>query len=356
MNRFSYWISFFLSAALAWAGISYFTSSALTDRPERPALSIFGQVFPSEYSAAGWTTVHDIYFHGLFGAGTRLRQADLFLLGSSHVEFGLSAAQLSEQMSRPGHPVRVFNLGVGCHEAIDFDLDILSRNQVVGRSAIADTYTLYSEESSCAQRTRGFDTVQAYVSVFKIWSKLSYDWLFDPYFARIKFDEQGSHVQRFMSGSLIEESWETGDAVLAWHPVTGSLYPNSVQPLTDIVTAAEDISPDIDWRLDAPAMSIPAPILQQARRLSLDLSVTLMPWAPLFPGEPALYRQLTALLRSEPTSETLCFSPIPAAGLSSFDKGLHYSGAAKALATSRLAGSLTGERCSRHGEQNGPRG
>jgi hypothetical protein len=71
--------------------------------------------FVAEYGGVGAYVGHLLYYWGLFGMRDRIRQADIVLLGSSHTQFGLSARQLSEILSREsGRPIKAFNLGLGC--------------------------------------------------------------------------------------------------------------------------------------------------------------------------------------------------------------------------------------------------
>ena len=110
MNSFlrSCWLSslvttlvLFVSTSLAWKA---------TERkfPSVPDIRWLGRTsYISAYAELG-TTMHYIYHLGLFGMRERLQKSDILLLGSSHVEYDLSAAQLSQKLSNfSGHPVTV---------------------------------------------------------------------------------------------------------------------------------------------------------------------------------------------------------------------------------------------------------
>src|ERR1700761_4562784 len=115
-----YWPSFATSLVVAIALLVALTAPGLAGRPSRPDLPDPSRSYPSEYSSAGSDVGHDLLYHGLFGSGAALRHANLFLIGSSHYEFGFSAAALDQTLSKDGQPVRAFNMGLGCGESASF--------------------------------------------------------------------------------------------------------------------------------------------------------------------------------------------------------------------------------------------
>ena len=243
-----YWLGFSTCTLAALFFVNRFTTASPAQRPPRPNLPTLSRTFPAEYSAAGSDTAHDIFLHGLFNIGARLRRADVFLIGSSHIEFGLSADELGLLLSRPGHAVSAYNLGLGCGESAGFGLEILARNGITGRTAIAEAGMLNTAITPiCGPESAGRDVVQAYTSVLKIWAKYLSDWVLDPVLPRFVFAEDGMHVQRFLYGMLIEREWKTGDVVMGWHPVEGAFYPG--QPMRETEVGGASRARGVDWTI-----------------------------------------------------------------------------------------------------------
>jgi hypothetical protein len=340
----AYWLSLTGCSLAALFLLGYFTAVPLATRPPRPDMPAFGQTFVSEYNAAGWDAAHDIFFHGLFNMGDRLRHTDLFLVGSSHFEFGLSAAQMESLLSKNGRAFRVFNLSAGCGETAGFGLDALAANGVSSRSVIAEAGFLDTPASGpCARRTEGFDTVQAYFDVFRIWTKCLYDWVFDPVLPRLVFAEDGLHIQRFLYGFLVERDWETGDVTLAWHPVEGEFYPD--HPIRQTEVAAASLDRGVDWKLNDGEILVNDLLRRKATALDIDLSLTFLPWVIPFPGFDKWYDAQAASIRPTQSEETRCLIPISVESLLSWDGGNHLTGKSRALATERLVAGIEASRC-----------
>jgi hypothetical protein len=340
----SYWLGLTSGSAAALFLLGYFTAPLLAARPTRPEMPDFGRVFVSEYNAAGWDATHDIFFHGLFNMGDRLRRTDLFLVGSSHFEFGLSAARMASLLAKNGRAPHVYNLSGGCGETAGFGLDTLAANGVSGRSVIAEAgFPDLPDLGPCARRTEGFDRVQAYFDVFRIWTKCLYDWMFDPLLPRLVIAEDGLHVQRFMYGLLVERDWETGDVMLAWHPVEGAFYPNDPIRQTEVAAAARDRGHD--WRLGEGEILVNEKFRRKAAALDVDLSETFVPWVRPLPDFDRWYNAQTASIRPIGSEATRCLIPIPVESLLSWDGGNHLTGTSRSLATERLAAGIEAGHC-----------
>jgi hypothetical protein len=339
----SYWLGF-ATVATAALLLAVAGTASLGIRPPRPTLPDIGQAFPSEYSAAGSDTAHDIFLQGLFGVDAHLRAADLFLLGSSHVEFGLSAGALGALLPKDGRPRRVYNLGLGCGETTGFELEILRRNGISDRPAIAEAGTLLDPgPRQCGQRSDGFDTVQAYVAVLKVWSKYLYDWSVDPVLPRLVFAEGGSHLRRFLFGMVVERDWATGDLVRAWHPYDGAFYPGQPRRETAVDTAAQALG--IDWQIGNGQIAVDDSLRRQAASLDIELAVTALPWAGTLPHFNAALHREAMRFRLDTSEATRCFVAIPADALSSWDGGNHLTELSRRLATQRLADGLRETHC-----------
>jgi hypothetical protein len=340
----TYWLGFSTCALAALVFVNRFTSAPPTQRPPRPDLPTLSRTFPAEYSAAGSDTAHDIFLHGLFNIGARLRRADVFLIGSSHIEFGLSAVELGRLLSRPGHAMNAYNLGLGCGESSGFGLEILAKNGISGRTAIAEAGMLNSAITpTCGPESAGRDVVQAYTSVLKIWAKYLSDWALDPVLPRFVFAEDGMHVQRFLYGMLIEREWKTGDVVLGWHPDEGVFYPRQPMRETEVATASRVRG--VDWKIGNGQITVSQPLRQQAAALSTNLTMTFLPWARPMSSFQAWYEAQSARIQRDPSEKTRCFVAIPADGLLSWDGGNHLTGKSRSLATKRLAAGFQDRTC-----------
>jgi hypothetical protein len=347
MNWRAYWLGFSICTPAAVLLVGYFTAASLAGRPPRPDLPRFDQSFPAEYSAAGSSLAHDIFFHGLFNVGERLRAADIFLIGSSHFEFGLSAAEFETLLSKEGHAVHAYNLGLGCGETASFGLEILAKNGVSGGSVIAEAGTLDIPGAwVCGQQAKRHDIVQAYAAVLNAWAKYLYDWAFDPILPRFVIAVDGTHVQRFLYGFLVEREWARGDILFAWHPVEGKFYPDHPMRETEVAAAAR--ARGVDWQISDGQFTVEKPLQQQAAALGVDLTVTLVPFVypkTIFSDFNLWYQGQVSRIQSTASGDTRCFVAIPAEGLRSWDGGNHLTGKSRALATERLAAGYEARRC-----------
>ena len=96
MDRFSriFWQGCLGSSAVAFLALHLWWNHCKVGLPDRPPFPGVGDSYISEYNNLG-SASHYLYQFGLFGMGDRIRQSDVLLLGSSHMEYGISAAQLS---------------------------------------------------------------------------------------------------------------------------------------------------------------------------------------------------------------------------------------------------------------------
>jgi len=340
----TYWLSLSTCALTALLFVNRFTTTPRAQQPPRPDLTRLSRSFPSEYSAAGSDTAHDIFLHRLFNIGARLRRADVYLIGSSHIEFGLSASELGDLLSKPGHRVRAYNLGLGCGEGVGFGLNILSNNGISGRSAIAEAGMLnVAATPVCGPQSAARDLIQAYVSVLKIWSKYLCDWALDPVLPRIVFAEDGVHVQRFLYGMVTEREWETGDVVRAWHPVDGTFYPGQPMRETEVASASGGLG--VDWKISDCQIAVGESLRRQAATLGTELTMTFVPWARPISSFAEWYRSQSTRIQRARSDKTRFLVAIDADGLVSWDGGNHLTGKSRSLATKRLASGFQTRAC-----------
>src|SRR5580704_10459864 len=160
------------------AGLVVWTKVAL-EASAKPTYPVPGRNFVAEYGVVSADAAHIVYYWGLFGVAHRIRQAQLLLLGSSHMQFGLSARQLSDTLSRTaGRPVTAFNLGVGCGESALLGVRVLQRLGTQDRMTIADIYNTDSL-SPCGDAAVNAHAFDAYFKVLAVWMKFTWDWLLD---------------------------------------------------------------------------------------------------------------------------------------------------------------------------------
>ena len=150
--------------------------------PAQPApLWLGGPSFLSDYGTHG-STAHYLFRFGLFGMKDRLQKSDLLFLGSSHVEFGVSAARLTSELSRvTGRPVRVYNLGSGFGDGIGFAREIIAANALRNKTVVLDLFSPMGEgDSDYARVVSRSNSLGAYLKVWDAWLRYGDDWLLDP--------------------------------------------------------------------------------------------------------------------------------------------------------------------------------
>ena len=204
MGRFrkTFWQSFIAAAVLVLAPLVLWSRLDAAHIPAKPDFPIPGQRFVAEYGGQGAYLAHLAYWWNLFGMGDRIRHADLVLLGSSHTQFGLSARQLGDALSRDlGRPVRVFNAGLGCDTPLGFDASLIERLGLRDRTVIADsfaydpdpyTYACFSEFSGIG------DAGQALFKIGAAWTRFAWDWTLDGVLPRIALVDGQVTIGRYL--------------------------------------------------------------------------------------------------------------------------------------------------------------
>ena len=94
-----FWLTFLIATAVLLAPVAVLTrlhSGAASPRPPFPAP---GRTFLAEYGGVSSYLAHLLYYWDLFGFGDRLRAADVVMLGTSHMQFGLSADRKSTRLN-----------------------------------------------------------------------------------------------------------------------------------------------------------------------------------------------------------------------------------------------------------------
>jgi len=76
--------------------------------------------------------------HGLAGTHRHIHKADIICSSSSKGLYGFDARLLSEKLSTPGHPVRVYNLSFGGGEGFGFLMEVIKTQDLRDKILIAD--------------------------------------------------------------------------------------------------------------------------------------------------------------------------------------------------------------------------
>ncbi|HUJ03777.1 MAG TPA: hypothetical protein VLW75_09085 [Rhizomicrobium sp.] len=295
-------------------------------------MPIPGRRFVAEYGGQGAYIAHLVYWWNLFGIGDRLRHADLVLLGSSHTQFGLSAQQLSDDLSRKlGRPVNVFNAGLGCDTPIGFDASLIERLGIRDRLVVADsfayepdpyTYACFAEFSGIADR------VQAGFKTIAVWSRFAWDWALDGALPRIDLRDGRIVASRYIDEAVTILDWKNGDVAELFNPTAGEEFPQ------DLSRQPEEVSRGLPWRLQSGSIPLP-PSFNGAEQRGVRPIFTLIPYVLSLGFNEDRFQRVENLLASRSTASRAPFVAIAPEGLSSFDSQ-HLTGDARAKATVRL--------------------
>lgn len=232
----SFWLACFPTAALfliflhvAWMP-HYLKLRAPMDAP------VWGKSYVALYDFGSSHGNVDYYiFHtGILGFRQRMAEADLLIFGSSHVQFGISAAQLSQKFSASeGHPVRVFNAAVSGMD-IGIIRDIVDSNNIHDKKVLFDLFALYPPDPQQAPnfmvRALTANDLEAYVQVGKCWSEYWCDRFLDGLLPNVRIGNPTSsralELRRFLKITVIRDL-RNGDAVSFWEPSLGLVFAKS---------------------------------------------------------------------------------------------------------------------------------
>lgn len=277
-----YWASLLASLACALIAAIPFAAHIAKSAPRVPELPAPGQRYIGSYGRG--PVDHYLFRFGIFGFGERLRQSDVLLVGTSHVELGLSARELAAHLLDDRRErVRVFNIAMELGEGISFARDIVERNDLRDKLLIADMYNQRGAAvSSYAAAVRSADVVVAYFSVATIWLDFLKDWTIDGFLPRLAFYDDASSfdfkVGRYLQRAIVRD-WNTGDLLVLWSPVDGNVHQNPPARLVRTLAQGPIAPANHDF---APVFSaVFPPNLLQARRIRPLLSLLPFQGAPL---------------------------------------------------------------------------
>jgi len=324
MNSFlrSCWLSSSLTTILIFGFTALAWRGAESKLPAKPPLVMFGTAdYISTYANIG-TTMHYIYRLGLFGMRERLQKSDIILLGSSHVEYGLSAARLSKKLSDfSGHPVTVYNAGVGCADGSGFANDILVSNGVEKKAVVLDLFSPFGNGiSTFAETMRQSSSLRGYCHVFDLWLKAFSDYCLDPFLPRV-YPTDFTKFKFSRSLGITEiRSWDSGDVVEMWDPALGILFPQ-------------------------PAAGAPKPRSKSAYENIVNQGI----WFDVMTQETVSKLQLSAVYTVVPfggsqqaiiPSNATPYVPLSPDGLFYWDEQMHVTAGSREIVTDRLAQGL----------------
>jgi hypothetical protein len=334
--KIGFWRSFAASALLLLLPAVLWARLAAPTLPPKPAFPVPGREFVAEYGGQAAYIAHIAYRWGLFGIGNRIRDADIVLLGSSHVQLGLSARQLSEALSQAaGRPIRVFNAGLGCDTPFAYDAALLDqlgvRDRMVVIDGFADDYDPYN--APCFAELAGItDRVHAVSKTLAVWSRFDWDWLLDGTLPRIDLRAHSIAVERYLNAPATLLDWNDGDAAELFRPERGEEFPHPASAPVDLATQRPP------WQLASGTIPLP-PAFANAAARGIRPVFTLIPFSLTPPFDRARYDNIAHLLAEIGGGQRAPFVALSADGLASFD-GEHLTGDARAAATARLAEEL----------------
>lgn len=306
--------------------------------PPKPGYPVPGEAFVAEYSGVGADAAHLLYYWGLFGMDAAIDRADLLLLGSSHMQFGLSAKIVSERLSQAEkQKIAAFNLGLGCGETLRFDVDLLRHRRIENRSAIMDTYTYGGEQlTPCSESAESSDAVKASFSVLHIWSRFSWDWIVDGSLPSIYVSDDRFRIGRFLNGPVVIVDWRYGDVDAFYRPDSGEVFP-AVRHGAEVSVLRRGGLP---WTLPQSSIPVPEWMSTTLKWQHIKPVFTLIPYAETphdiieRQREIEQYHTIENLLRGA-GGDRAPFITLSARDLTSFDYG-HLSGSGRAIASRRL--------------------
>jgi hypothetical protein len=314
------------AAAALICGLAFLCAIAARRAPQPPK-----PAFPSlqenylQYVSRG-ATDHYLYLYGILGMRERIRDSDVLLFGSSHLEFGISAQLLSEALSRQaGRKVRVYNLGAAYADGARFAAEIIRANDLRDKGAVFELFTDQAGGvSDYARKVLQANALQAYAAVGEIWWAFLRDWTLDGILPRVVL-EGWPKLGRFLHTPVAFRSRETGDISSYWYPTVGQVVP---QPSTLKGLPLGKVSP-FGPAVDGHA-ALPGTVADLVRERRIRAVMTIIP----FDGYDA------AAVERMATAQGFPFSAISPEGIETWDTH-HLTPASRSVATSRLMQGLT---------------
>jgi hypothetical protein len=189
---------------------------------KKPDLPVWAEEYVSAYN--GISVAHIVLAHGFFGVRQRLSDADILFMGSSHVELGLSAEELSSLLAQEGKTRRAYNIGVGWGEGFTFAKNLINLHDLRCKTAIIDLYDVNSPLSIAARNALTLNSFSAYAKIVDAWLAFITDWIFDSDLPRITNEDGVIKINRRLNQVVPYRRWRDGDLTEYWSPEYGNVY------------------------------------------------------------------------------------------------------------------------------------
>jgi hypothetical protein len=271
---------------------------------------------------------HFLYEFGIYGFRRRMLDADVLLMGSSHMEYGIDARRLAEKLSRSlGRPMNVINLGRGFGDGYAFTRRIVEANDIRNQIVIVELFEqLDGGYSNFANFVHSFARPAAYSLVLSSWADYAADWLKDHIVPRLILGPGSVRVVRQLT-AYSARSLDTADVEQYWAPDVGDLYLEQRTPPAPPIAEPNPL-PD-----DAATRMLPDP--EYCRQRHLTCFYTLLPYYN-FSGKYVTMDNIDRFVKKL----HLDYLPIAPEGLTYFDTMHHLDAAGRRKATERLATRL----------------
>lgn len=222
----SFWVSTIATLVACLMALHLVAERIGRSGPVKPPFPFPGEAYVS--STGRDVTDHDLFRYNIFGFGQRIHDADLLIIGSSHPEFGLSARQLSRELSTyAGRPIKVFNMGMPDGDGVPFAEHVLQSNGVIGKTVIIDLFSgVDNGLSPHAREVEQSGPVAGFFRVADVWAGFAREWLLDGLLPRLITDPpaRGIRFARFLQTLTTLRDWNTGDLVDVVWPGAISRY------------------------------------------------------------------------------------------------------------------------------------
>lgn len=269
---------------------------------------------------------HYLFEYGILGFRQRMRDSDVLLLGSSHIELGADAQQLSTALAEAlGRPIKAMNLGRDA-DGHAFTRRIIELNDIRDKIVIIDLFEPQDGFSPIADQVHAAGLAGAYSGIFSLWFDYAGDWLKDHVLPRLLFEDRELRVTRQLT-SHVFRSWATADPQDFWHPVFGDRYHRQQTPPA-IPAEHNPIPAELTWRL--------LPDAEYCRRRNLKCFYTL---TPFFNADGVTLDNVGSVAEMI----HIRYLPIDPSGMTYIDNMRHLDDAGRRKATARLADQLIAE-------------
>lgn len=326
-SAIAFWSAATLTLLACATVLRHWNGDAVRGMPAKPALPFLGDAYVSNYGGA--SADHWLYRFGLGEFGRRLRESDVLVLGSSHAQLGLSAAQLTGSLTQQrGQAVRAYNASLGHAEGIAFFRDIVERNDLRDKTLVVDAWHWRGERvSEIGETVRRAGTLDAALQVGSLWIRHACHWLADGWLPRISFPHGRILARRALDWHTLR-SRASGDVLDWWSPDRGSVYqvPGHAAGVVGPPGPGPHAPPDFSGPF---ARTFPRELLEQRR---LDAVLTLVPYPHADAG----------WLAAQAGALGLPFIAIDATALEFTGDRHHLNAAGRAHATERLAKQFRG--------------